>query len=160
MKLTNKEIKDLLKKWAVIMNRLREAGILRSSNNPTADYAEFLVAKKLNLKLMSNSTSSYDAIDTKTRRKYQIKARRFTKHRMSRQMGVMRNLERTGFDYLGAVIFDEDFNVKECYIIPRKLLLKYAKKTKNPRFSKHQNGYIFFLRGKILQDKKVKMLKF
>lgn len=146
-----KEIIKLLQEYSFIMSKLRNAGVLRSGNNPVADYAEYLVAKKLGLKLTPNSNKSFDAIDSKTKIKYQIKSRRNTGFSNSRQLGVIRSLD---FDFIIAVIFKENFEVSEVYKIPKKIVQKYAK------FSKHQNGFILILFGAILKDKNLKKIKF
>lgn len=148
--MTAKIIK-LLQEYGRIMSQLRKDGILRSSNNPVADYAEYLVAKKLNLTLVSNSNKSFDAIDQKNKIRYQIKSRRVTEFSNSRQLGVIRSLD---FDFLIAVIFKENFEVLEAYKIPRSII-----RPPYVRFSKHQNGNILILRGKILKDKNIKKIK-
>jgi len=132
------------------MNQLRDAGVLRSSNNPVADYAEFIVAEKFKLELASNSNKSFDAINPKTKLRYQIKSRRITRFSNSRQLGVIRSLN---FDFLVAVIFKENFEVLGAYSISKSMIKKYSK------FSKHQNGYILILTGLILKDKNLKRIR-
>ena len=44
---------------------------------------------------------------------------------------------------------EKDFTFKETYIIAQEIIKKYA------RFSKHLNGYLLNLKGKILEDPKV-----
>lgn len=141
--------KKLLHLYADTMKELRKRRILRSSNNPTADYAEYIIANKLNLELAPNSNKEFDAIDRKTGIKYQIKARRLTEFNKSKQLGVLRNLDSANFNFLIAVIFDEKFNILEAYKIPKNVIKKYA------RFSKHQNGHILTLKGLILKDDKI-----
>lgn len=63
---------ELLRAYTELMDELRSRGICRSSNNPVADYTEWLVAKKLSLELRGNSASGYDAVD-ETGRRYQVK---------------------------------------------------------------------------------------
>jgi len=147
---TRQKILTLLRNYSSIIERLRDSGVLRSSNNPVADYAEYLISQKLKLNLTSNSNKSFDAVDPKTGIRYQIKARRVTKFSNSRQLGVIRSMD---FDFLIAVIFAENFNVLEAYRIPKKII-----KPPYVRFSKHQNGNILILRGLILKDKLVKKL--
>jgi len=50
------------------------------------------------------------------------------------------------------VLFDEYFNIQEAYMVPHEIIEQYS------RFSKHQNGYIFHLRGAVLSDSKIKDL--
>ncbi|MCG2686595.1 hypothetical protein L6278_00480, partial [Candidatus Parcubacteria bacterium] len=93
--------KKLLILYSDIINELKGRNILRSSNNPVGDYAEFMVAEKFNLELQPNSNKSFDAIDGKTGLKYQVKGRRITRSNASKQLGVIRNLETADFDFLG-----------------------------------------------------------
>lgn len=150
-----KKISDikLLGLYDDIMEELRDRELIRTSNNPVADYGEHIVAKKLRLKLMPSSYKSADAVDEKTGIKYQIKSRRITIHNSSRQLGVIRNLEKSDFSYLIAIFFDNKFNILNMYKIPKSIIKKYS------RFSKHQNGYILIMRGHILSDKKVEIIK-
>lgn len=136
---------DLLRCYADILDELKHRHVVRTFNNPVADYAEWLVAQMLDLELKTNSRSGYDATNS-ANEKFQIKSRRLVPSNKSRQMGVIRNLEAVEFDYLIAVLFESDFSLKEAYKIPQSVITKYAK------FSKHQNGYILHLRGKILKD--------
>ena len=83
---------ELLLDYVQIMDELRARNVIRTSNNPVGDYAEWLVASCLGLRLETSSTSGYDATDAASRIKYQIKARRVTKRNNSRQLGAIRNL--------------------------------------------------------------------
>ena len=65
------------------------------------------------------------------------------------QLGVIRNLKDKPFNFLVAIIFNNDFSIKEIYKIPFKVIKKYS------HFSKHQNGHILVLKDKILVDSKV-----
>lgn len=145
---------QLLHFYSDIMSELRVRKVIRTGNGPVADYAEYIIAELLGLELAGNSTASYDAHHPKTKLKYQIKSRRQTSYSKSRQLGVIRNLETADFDYLIAVIFDEQFKPIEIYQIRKPEIKKYG------RFSEHQNGHILILRGKVLEDKNVKKLEF
>lgn len=59
--------------WARAMQELRHRSLIRSWNNPVADYAERLVAQELNLDLAPPVAQGCDATDD-TGRRYQIKA--------------------------------------------------------------------------------------
>lgn len=139
---------ELLGYFTQILDELRQRGVVRTRNNPAADYAEWLVAKSLHLSLAPNSKADYDAINESGVR-FQIKCRRLDPGNKSTQLGVIRNLEDHGFDYLVGVLFQKDFTVKAAYQIPQDIIQIYA------RFSKHQNGHLLSLRGKILQDREV-----
>ena len=142
---------QLLRLYAEVMEELRVRGVVRSSNNPVADYAEWTIADRLGLKLVGGSNRGFDATDTQGVR-YQIKARRNTVHNRSRQLSVIRNLAAKDFDFLLGVIFNESFVLQELWKIPHACVEKYA------RYSKHQNGHILHLRGTLLQDQHVESL--
>ncbi len=147
-KLTDQQ---LLEEYSLIMEELKERKIIRTSNNPVGDFAEYLVAKKMDLKLAVSSNAGYDAKDDEGVR-YQIKCRRITNHPRRRQLGVMRNLEKKDFDYLIALIFDNNFIVLEAYQIPFDIIDTYAK------YSEHQHGHILQLKGGVLSDNQTKDL--
>lgn len=62
---------------------------------------------------------------------------------------MIRDAESKPFDYLIAVIFNEDFSVRNVWKMPIGTVLKYAK------FSQHQNGMILRLTDRMLKDEKV-----
>ena len=136
---------ELLALWSSIMSELLSRGVLRSSNNPTGDYAEYLVASKLELTLQPNSTSGYDAVASDGTR-FQIKGRRLTSSNASRQLGVLRNLDQDGFDFLVVVVFGPNFEVQEMWQFPIVLVREHA------TFRKHVNGSILHARGALLSD--------
>lgn len=133
----NMNDQELLKLYSHLMEELRSRDIIRSSNNPVADCAERVAVKRLGLVRVGKEEKGYDAIDKEGKKKYQIKGRRITRHNSSRQLGVIRNIEERLFDYLIAVIFNEDFTVSEIWKIPY-LFIK-----ENSRYEKQQNGHIF-----------------
>lgn len=136
----------LLLQYVAIMDELKERKIIRSNNNITGDYAEWVVKKALDLpELPSQSTKGYDAEDLKGI-KYQIKGRRITTKNSSRQLGAFRDIEEKNFDFLIGVIFDEDYNFSEAYKIPHSIIKKYSK------HNKHVNGHIMHLKGPILSE--------
>ncbi len=131
-----------------LLDELKKRGVVKTRNNPVADYAEWVAAKAFNLKLQESSNKGFDAIDEK-RIKYQIKGRRLHPSNPSRQLGVIRDLDKKGFDFLIAVLFNKDFTIHEAYKIPHELISKHS------RYSKHQNGHILQLKGEILSAKGV-----
>lgn len=142
------EIK-LLRLLSGIVEELKNRKIVRTHNNPIADYAEWLAAKKLKLSLETSSHKGFDAKDRKGRT-YQIKCRRLTNKNKSKQLGVIRNLNKREFDFLIGIIFNEQFDVIEAYMLPRKIISQFAV------WSKHQNGHILQLKGPMLKSKYVK----
>ena len=134
---------DLLKLYAEVMEALRSKGITRTSNNPVADYAEKLAVEHLGLIRAGKEARGYDAEDKKGRR-YQMKGRRITRHNKSRQLSVIRDLDEQLFDFLVAVIFDENFNVLEMWQVPHQWVKE------NGRWSKHVNGHLVNARTDVL----------
>ena len=139
---------ELLLTYASLMEELRSRGIVRSSNNPVADFTEFLVARALELTLEGKSAAGHDAVDRFGIR-YQIKGRRPTEHNKSVQLGIMRNLSSRPFDVLAAVIYSPTFSVSYAGIIPIEVVSELG------RFSKHSNGQVFHFRRSVLNDPRV-----
>lgn len=136
---------QLLKAYHLVLEELRGRELVRSSNSPAGDYAEYLVCKALKLKPQTNSTAGYDAVDKQGIR-YQVKARRSLR---SRQLGAIRNLKDKNFDFLIGIIFNPDFTVKKAIKIPHHVIVK------NHRFSAHTNSALFMLRDSVWQIKGV-----
>lgn len=139
---------ELLLAYASLMEELRSRGIVRSSNNPVADFTEFLVARALGLTLEGKSVAGHDATDMSGIR-YQIKGRRPTEHNRSVQLGIMRNLSSRPFDLLAAVIYSPTFSVAYAGLIPIEVVSELG------RFSKHSNGQVFHFRQSVLNDPRV-----
>jgi len=141
----NLSVPDLLKLHSQLLMELRKRGVLRTNNNPIGDYTEWLVAAKLNLTLVGNSTASYDAISDDGV-KYQIKSRTLLPNQKSRQLSPVRNLGNHGFDFLIAVLYDGEYIVQKALKIPHLVVERYA------TYRTHVNGHILHLRGAILAD--------
>lgn len=136
-------IAELLSAHGALIEELKRRGVLRSKNNPTGDYAEWLVSERLGLTLENNSAKGYDATDAVGVR-YQIKGRRVTQDNPSTQLGVIRNLERMEFDFLVAVVFDADWRVIRAAKIPHGVVGELA------TFRSHINGHVMHLRPSVL----------
>ena len=149
--LRSSSVKELLSLFADILDELNTRGILKTQNNPVADYTEWLVARALDLKLERNSREGFDAIDL-VGQKYQIKGRRLHPGNPSRQLSVIRKLDRKEFDFLVAVLYNRDFSLLEGWKIPIEWVEKYA------RFSKHQNGHILMAEGDVLKVTETKSI--
>jgi len=145
-KLTDRQLLDL---YCDLMAQLRDRGVVRSSNNPVADYAETLIAKALSAKLENNSKAGYDAVDANGAR-YQIKGRRLTPQNKSTQLSSMRRLETEPFDYLAAVMFDSRFNVEYAALIPRSVVSALC------RYVPHTNSHAFHFRKSVLDAEGVR----
>ena len=152
--MTEEEVVSKLKDYASIINSLYSAGVVRTYNSPVGDYAEWLVSTKLNLHLEKNSEKGYDAMDAESGLRYQVKSRWMHPGKNSRQLNVIRNYEDNQFDYLVAVIFGNDFDVAEAYVIPHDVLKEYFP------FNKHQNGIVVTLTHEFIHDTRVKEITY
>lgn len=141
--LAGRTISELLSLHGAVLDELKTRGIVRSKNNPTGDYAEWLVSKRLGLALEPNSAKGFDATDSQ-RLRYQIKGRRVTPDNPSTQLGIIRNLDGRDFDFLVGVVFDADWKVLRAAKIPHDVVRTLT--TPRP----HQNGHIMHLRPAIM----------
>ena len=144
-----REVKEKLKEYAVIIDSLKEAGIVRTYNSPVGDYAEWLVSEKLNLKLEKNSKKGYDAVDESSGIRYQVKSRWMHPGKNSRQLNVIRKYDENQFEYLIVVIFGNNFEVEEAYQIPHDAIKDFFE----PK--EYQNGVIITLTKEIISDSRV-----
>ncbi len=142
---------ELLVTFSMIMEELKARHVVRTFNNPVADYCEALAAFALSLRLEGNSHKGYDATDL-AGTKYQIKGRLIHDAHSLNQLGIIRNLDAHELDYLIAVLLDPQFSVIEAYKIPHSLVTKYS------QYSELQHGNIIRLRGPILEDHGIKKI--
>lgn len=117
---------ELLRLHAGISEELRQRGVVRSSNNPVGDLAEYLFCRAFGWTQAPNSAKSADAACVEGKL-YQVKGRRTTRYNSSRQLGALRGLADGGFDFLAAVIFAEDYTVARAAILPHTSVLAGAK---------------------------------
>ena len=127
------------------MEELRARGIARTSNNPTADLAEMLFCKAFGWMQANNSNPNVDALGADGVR-YQIKARRFTRHNNSRQLSAIRDFAGRHFDYLAGVLFSEDYSVLRAAFVP------YAVVAARATFVKRTNSHKFILHEDVWSD--------
>jgi len=118
---------DLFALYDCVLGELQRRKIIRSKNNPCADYAELLVVRALGLEVAGKSTKGYDAKDADGKR-YEIKSRRITPENGARQLGFIRDLNKESqpFDYLVGVLFSSDFSVFRACLIPVETVLELA----------------------------------
>lgn len=119
-------VSRLLADFADLVDELRRRGVVRSSNNPVADYAEALVARAFDLDLAPTVATGYDARDPRTGTTYQVKSRRLTDFNKSRQLGFNRKLDAAAppFDHLVGVLFERDFTVLRAALVPFETVLQ------------------------------------
>ena len=142
---------QLLGLYSELMGEMRTRGIVRSSNNPVADYTENLVSKSLGLELAGQSTSGHDAVDASGLR-YQIKGRRLTPQNPSTQLSAIRNLQSNPFDLLAAVVFNPDFSVSYAALIPIDVVKELS------RYTEHTNSHTFLFKRVVLEDPRVQII--
>jgi hypothetical protein len=138
-------ILQLLAVHARVLGELRTRGVLRTTNNPVADYAELLVCRALSLIPAPNSEKGHDATDADGKR-YEIKARRQTKESRPTRFSAIRGLEEGHFDFLVAVLFTEDFRVHRAAMLTREAVAQRA------FWQKHVNGWILPLGESLWYD--------
>jgi hypothetical protein len=117
---------DLLRLQAEAVIELRRRKVVRSSNNPVADYAEGLAARALGFDLATRSTTGHDGVD-KSGVRYEVKARRPTSTNASTKLSFMRGLDVGHFDYLVGILFHEDFSIARAALIPLQIVREIAK---------------------------------
>lgn len=137
--------------WARSMREMRDRELIRSWNNPVADYAERMVAKRLNLTLAPPVAQGYDAVDSEGRR-YQIKSRRLTAENRSRQLGAIRKLDQQEFEDLIAVVFNQDLVVEEMWRIPHAVVVDFAK------WVPTLNGHRIWVKAPLTEDPRVESI--
>lgn len=124
--------RDLLGLYRRILAELRNRGVIRTSNAPTGDYAEYLVGKMYGVDLEPNSTKGFDLVTDEGVR-IQVKARILaTGAGGERQLSVFRSFE---FDQAAIVLFSDDFSIHRAALFPRELVEAHSTRTR------HVNGY-------------------
>jgi hypothetical protein len=135
-------VPGLLRLYSNLLEELTSRNIVRSTNNPVADFAEYLVVNSLNLRPAAKSTKGYDAVDNQGCR-YEIKGRRNTRRNRSRMLSVIRDCESGHFHFLAGVIFREDFSFHKACLVPHEIVVRESV------FRKHVNGHILQLRDSL-----------
>lgn len=116
----NKEIRKLLNKYTHINETLRSVGVVRTGK-VVADYGEYIVSRKLNLKLASSSVNKgYDAVDVNGK-KYEIKTRKATAWNRPTIFPVSLS-QLSIIDFLIYTEFDNRWNLIKLLKIPVKKL--------------------------------------
>jgi hypothetical protein len=141
--------REILRNVAVAFKELRGRGVMRTANNPVADYAEYLVARAFDLELLGNSTTGHDAVDAAGVRD-EIKARRAKHGATSHQLSAIRKLDGRHFEILVAVIFNEDFEVERAMLIPWDVVQREA------AYVPHTNAWNLIVRQSLWNDRAVR----
>jgi hypothetical protein len=70
------------------------------------------------------------------------------------RLSCIRNLPKKEFEYLIAVIFDENYDVREALLIPHAAIASHAS------YSKHVNVHYLYIRDSLRKDPQVKPIYF
>lgn len=138
--LDTKSVAELLALHTAALEELRQREILRSANNPTGDLAEYYFCAAFGWAQENNSKKAFDAIGNAGVR-YQIKGRRVHRRNKSRQLSAIRDLQ--GFDFLAAVLFDDDYRIMRAALIPSAVV------SENSTYIEHTNSHKFLLRDAV-----------
>ena len=150
--LKNSTTVELLRTYADVIEELRAREVVRSKNNPVADYAETLVCRAVQGVLQPKSNKSFDILGADGKR-YEVKARRITADNGSRQLGALRQLEKQPFDFLAGVLFNADFSIMRAAIVPWKIVFE------NATHVSYTNAWKFMLRDSVWSMSGVRDLK-
>ncbi len=113
-----KKVKKLLGQYTHIVEELKNMGVIRTGK-VVADYGEYIVSKKLKLKLVDNPTNKgYDAID-KNGRRYEIKARKATSWNKPSLFPARKN-QLSKVDFLVYIEFGNNWDLVRLLKIPAK----------------------------------------
>ncbi len=142
--LDNLSVSELLGLFVRILQVLKERKVVRSTNNPVADYAEYLAIEALGLKPAPKSTKGFDATDSNGV-KYEVKGRRPTQANKSRMLSAIRDCDAGHFNFLVGVLFNEDFSFDRACVVPFNVVQTTA------RYRKHVNAHILELKDALWQ---------
>ena len=138
-------IRELLATYAAVLRELRDRGVVRTSNSPVGDYAEYLTSIAMGLALNANSNSGCDAVGPDGTR-YEIKSRRLATGSRANRFSAIRNLEANHFDVLVAVLFRDDFAVERAVCLPREAVERLS------FWQRHVNGWILPVHESVWND--------
>lgn len=144
MNLKKATIGELLALSRQVLVELRQREVVRTTNAPTGDYAEWLVRRVVKGELEPNSKRSWDLV-TPDGERLQIKARVVVdpRDRGQRQLSPFRSWD---FDAAVVVLFDGEFKVWKAARFPTVDMKRRA------RHSKHVNGELVFATDDVLKE--------
>lgn len=125
-----------------VLAELHRREVIRTTNAPAGDYAEWLVQRATKGELAPNSKSSWD-LETPDGKHLQVKARIVVdpKNRGQRQLSPFRSWE---FHSAVIVLFDNAFKIWKAALLPAAELKECS------RPSKHVNGDLVFATDELL----------
>ena len=108
-----------LSSFADSSDRLLNLDII-STDSITGEIGEYIVCQILSLEKLPRGTKDIDAIDNKTGKTYQIKAKVISDTKYNYTIS---SLSPNNFDYLVVVYFDELYNIKKLLKVPSLIIL-------------------------------------
>lgn len=143
-KLSPRQLSEL---HAKVEDRLRKLEIIRTANNPTGDYAEFLFLTAFpRWKPAAKSQKGSDAVGPAPKKlRYQIKARRIIRDNAnSRQLSAIRGLkEPNHFNFLAGLLFNKDHSVYKAALIPHAVVLRLEDKKTHISYQERTHSHLF-----------------
>lgn len=120
-----REVESLVRRIARDRDRLRRMGVIRTERT-IADYVEWMVARRLHLKLSENTIQEgFDAMDREGKR-YQIKYRLHTKGATG-----FDNVHPRELDFLVCAFLDKrTYRIRSAYKVTRIVVVKHSLKFK------------------------------
>ena len=94
--------------------------VIISTDSITGEIGEYIVCQILSLEKLPRGTKDIDAIDNKTGKTYQIKAKVISDTKYNYTIS---SLSPNNFDYLVVVYFDELYNIKKLLKVPSLIIL-------------------------------------
>jgi hypothetical protein len=138
---------ELITLYGAMMAEMRRRAIVRSANNPIADIAERLVARHYGVDPEPPNSKAYDVV-TGNGTTIQVKAlRRTSKSR--RNLSPLRSLY---FDYIAAVIFENDMQLQAVLLVPVEVVREYM------RWSKTWGANCLSITDRLQNDRRVQRL--
>lgn len=101
-------VSSLLRIYRSVLRELLRRGVVRTSNPPTGDLAELLIAKAFDGVLAPNSEKSFD-VEASDGRRIQVKSRVLAGGlRRERQLSTIRTWD---FTHLAVILFGPDYTI-------------------------------------------------
>ena len=127
-----------------VLNELLDRKIIRTTNAPTGDYAEYLVARLVGGELAGNSEKSWD-VRSPDGLRIQVKGRVVIdpRKRSQRQLSPFRSFD---FDEAIVVLFDGTFQVWRAVSIPVETVKQVSV------YRRHVNGFVLHANDTLLNS--------
>lgn len=108
---------ELFAAYDGVIRELYDRGLVRTLNNPVADYAELLVAYALKGKPLKTG-KGHDVVAGPMR--VEVKSRRSSTTSKASHFGWIRGFEAKEFTHLALVLFDPGFSVTRAHLLTHK----------------------------------------